>query len=1122
MKDNLIDIFNRSLQTGFVDKAVESEIKYRPQLITNKLIPREKVLSTLIYEFDTCEEFFISVAFVSSGGITALFNTLLSLEKRNIKGRVLVSQYLNFTQPEALRKLSRFKNIELKISTSNNTHTKGYIFKRSNYYNIIVGSSNLTTGALTLNKEWNLKVSGLISSGIVDDLLMEFDSVFKNAILVTQKFITDYEIEYQNNKLYSKILDGPVREAYISEFIPNKMQIEALAKLSYLRNENKSKGLIISATGTGKTFLAAFDAKAFNPKKLLFVVHRLTIAKDALETFRLVFRDKKKYGIFSGEKRELEADFIFSTIQTISKPENYNLFEKNHFDYIIIDESHRSGANSYLKIIDYFKPSFLLGMTATPERTDGFDVFSLFDHNIAYEIRLNKAMEEDMLSEFHYFGITDLIINEDLFEDTKDFKLLNNNEKANKIIEYAKLYGSDNGLTRGLVFCSSNSESKYLSEQFNKSGFKTISLSGDSSDELRSEAIKLLESEDNSIKLDYIFTVDIFNEGIDIPRVNQILMIRPTESAIIFVQQLGRGLRKSVGKDYLTVIDFIGNHRNNYMIPIALYGDTSYNKDTIRKLISEGSKMLPGKSTINFDEISKERIYQSIDSAKLSILSDLKKDYQLLKYRLGRIPMMMDFLKNELRDPMIFVQYSRSYFNFVKKVDPEFKATLVKKQIELLELFANEINNGKRIEESYILRELIINGEASIVNFVESIENIYGYRPNKETIDSIANCINFNFNRKNENIIQLDGNTIKFQNEIVKLLHDTFFKEFLLDSVDFSISTFAKSYSRLLFNHGLIRYNKYSRKDVCRLLNWELDLSGVINGYLTRNETTPCFVTYHKVLDSEDSKNYNDHFINPSIFFWESRTPRQKKSPEIQKVIKSKRILLFIKKDDAEGNDFYYMGDVTIIDGSVIDTIKSSSGKPVVQFKFELNHSVPDNLYKYITEARINNKVITTEKAINEKPIINVDKNRFTIPLYDFYAAAGSFSEMQSNCEFTQIEVDEKYSKNDKYFACKVVGESMNRRIPNGSICIFKKPDVGSRNGKIVLVELRDVQDTDFHSCFTVKTYSSQKSLNEDSWEHTEIVLKPNSTLKDYKEIVLAEEQAKGMRIIGEFIEVLG
>lgn len=925
MNDSFKSDFKKSLETGFLDIDIDSELIYRPKLLVNKKIPREKVLSTIIQELRYCKEFSISVAFVTTSGIAVLFNTLLELEEKGVQGRILVSQYLNFTQPEALKKLLNFKNIELRIATKTNTHSKGYIFKKDNYHNIIIGSSNLTATALTVNKEWNLKVSGLHSSEITNNVLEEFEEDYKEGTLVTPDFISDYEIIYNKTKV-SNIQKEKSPAKVIS---PNKMQQEALKNLNELRIKQKDKALIISATGTGKTYLSAFDVKAVNPKKMLFVVHRLNIAKKALETFSQIFQDKT-LGIYSGDKRELGADFVFSTIQTISKKEHLHKFTKEHFDYIILDESHRSGANSYIRLLEYFKPKFLLGMTATPERTDGNDIFSLFDHNIAYEIRLNRAMEEGMLSQFHYYGITDLKVNNELLENTKDFNLLTTDERASKIIQKANLYGTSNGVTRGLVFCSRNEESKILAKKFTESGYKSISLSGDNTEQERIEAIKLLESDNVNEKIDYIFTVDIFNEGIDIPKINQILMIRPTESAIIFVQQLGRGLRKTEGKDYLTVIDFIGNHKNNYLIPIALYGDTSFNKDSLRKLISEGSRLIPGSSTINFDKISKEKIFESIDSANMKILTDLKKDYHLLKYRLGRTPMMVDFLSNQSRDPFLFIEYSKSYYNFIVKVDKDFTPTLDSEKKVLLELFSKEINNTKRAEESFLLQLLMESYQIEISDFKTSFYSNYGYELSAETLKSVIRNLNFSFVKKDRKIIEIDTQTIRFYNEFLEHLKNQYFKMFLRDSVDYSLRSFDKKYKKEHFKKGLILYNKYSRKDVCRLLNWEKDISSTVYGYRTNNRMTPCFVTYHKSQEIDDSINYNDYFVNPSVFAWESRSNRKLESKEIQNVISSERILLFVKKEDGEGTDFYYMGDCSIIPDSIEQAVMADSKTPIL------------------------------------------------------------------------------------------------------------------------------------------------------------------------------------------------
>jgi superfamily II DNA or RNA helicase/HKD family nuclease/SOS-response transcriptional repressor LexA len=1118
--DKLIQIFNTSLQTGYIDKNVLSETVYQPELLVNQKNPPKKVLSTLLYELENCSAFYISVAFVTKSGVATIINKLKELENRKIKGEILVSQYLNFTEPEALKKLLQFKNIDLRIATTGNAHSKGYIFKNNEHYNLIVGSSNLTAQALSTNREWNLKVSALDESCIVDKVIKEFKSDFQKATKVTTEFILDYEEIYQKQFLVNKNIT--VESLIESEIIitPNSMQIEALENLKNLREDKKNKALIISATGTGKTFLSAFDAKAFKPKKLLFVVHRLTIAKDSLKTFRKVFGKEKTMGLYSGEKRELECDFVFSTIQTISKSSHLEIFTKDHFDYIIIDETHRSGADSYLRLIDYFEPKFLLGMTATPERTDGNDIFQLFDHNIAYEIRLNRAMEEEMLSSFHYYGVTDLVIDNNEIDNKSDFNLLVSSERVNRIIEQANFYGSDNGITRGLIFCSRKKEAIELSNLFNTYGFKTVALTGDSSEEERVKAIEKLESDNLNEKLDYIFTVDIFNEGIDIPKINQIIMLRPTESAIIFIQQLGRGLRKIDGKSYVTVIDFIGNYENNYLIPIALYGDTSYNKDSLRKLITEGSRMIPGSSTINFDEITKEKIFQSIDSTNMQMLSELKKDYNLLKYKLGRIPMMMDFIEHGSRDPYLYVNYSNSYYNFIVKVENDFNLELSKEQLKLLELFSKEINNSKRVEESFILKHLLLVGELSISQFKKSILNLYGYTPSDSTINSCIININFLFIRKNEKIIFIKNNTFQLHSEFLDNFKNSVFKNFLLDVINYSIKSFDKLYKNEYYKNGLILYNKYSRKDVCRLLNWEKDISSTVYGYRTYDGVTPCFVTYHKSDEIDSTINYNDHFINPSTFAWESRSNRKLDSNEIKGVINSNRILLFVKKEDGEGTDFYFMGDVSIIANSIEQSYMPNSKLPVVHFKFQLEQPVIDSIYKYITydkkTMQINNQLLK-ENDVTTVKNKNISKN--LIPLYNFYAAAGTFSEMQSEKEYTLIE-GPKNAKSD-YFACKIVGDSMNKIIPNGSICLFKPDSGGSRNGKIVLVENIDIQDQDFNSAFTIKTYSSEKVVTEEGWEHKSIVLRPNSFDSSYKNIIIDQNNGQQMRVVGEFVSII-
>ncbi|MGL5543093.1 MAG: DEAD/DEAH box helicase family protein, partial [Fusobacteriaceae bacterium] len=457
-----------SLKTGFIDYSFLSREDYLPEILVNSPERKIKVLTTIERELKSCDEFFFSVAFVTRSGVAVLIDIFQELLKRGIKGKILVSQYLNFTEPEALKALLKFSNIELKIVTKGGYHAKGYMFKRGEKYNLIVGSSNFTSTAFSTNKEWNLKVSTTKESYLTKRMLSEFEEEFEKSTLVTPEFIMKYERVYKKAKYQAmakeqdNIMENEVFYRIESEdevpyevvsgniLEPNLMQKEALESLENLREKGEKKALIISATGTGKTYLSAFHVQKVNPKKFLFVVHRENIARAAQKIFEKVIGKRKSMGVYSGNSREISSDYIFSTIQTISRDEHMKKFHPEHFDYIVIDETHRAGADSYKKIMEYFKPKFLMGMTATPERTDGYNIFESFDYNIAYEIRLQQALEAEMLSPFHYYGVKDIYAG----DMETEFEFLNSDERARHIIEKAEFYGCDDGEIRGLVFCS--------------------------------------------------------------------------------------------------------------------------------------------------------------------------------------------------------------------------------------------------------------------------------------------------------------------------------------------------------------------------------------------------------------------------------------------------------------------------------------------------------------------------------------------------------------------------------------------------------------------------------------------------------------------------------------------
>ncbi len=963
-----------AVTTGFVDEQTDSFLDYRPSILTNEPVLNEKVLSTILDELRSCESFFLSVAFITSGGVSSLLGTLLDLERKGIRGKILVSEYLNFTEPEALRKLLQLSNVDLKIARETDFHSKGFLFTHKSYYTIIIGSSNITHGALTKNKEWNLKVTAHKDSELFQLTIREFDKVFSGAFPVNEEYLIKYAFIHQSEKKLRRGLRKAILESEHKKIVPNEMQEMALANLKALRLSGKNKALLVSATGTGKTFLSAFDVMNATPKRVLFLVHRRNIAQKAMESYQTIIGSETTMGLYSGSHRNSKADFIFSTVQTFSREEHLKDFDQDHFDYIVIDETHRASAESYKKILHYFKPKFLLGMTATPERTDGLDVFEIFDYNIAYEIRLHDALAQEMLVPFHYFGISEIELNGQLLDEKATIHDLNRIDRINHIIEKINLFGTDDGITRGLVFCSRNEECAFLSEEFNSRGYKTIALTGISSDDERSRAIDLLETEDLEIKLDYIFTVDIFNEGIDIPRVNQIVMLRPTQSAIIFVQQLGRGLRKREGKSYLTVIDFIGNYQNNFLVPIALFGDRSYVKDNLRKLVNRPEKSIVGASTIYFDIIVKEKIFHSIDTGKLQEKRKLVEEYKLLKGKIGRIPSMMDFVKHGERDPYQYIVKYDSYYAFLLS-QQENIASLNEYDGQLLNFLSKEVLNSIRFIDIHLIQTLLIRDNLTMQAYLDLYYTDTENYPDRTTLDHAIHHINGMFinvsNGKGEKmgkiglsrkyeIVKIEKEGIKIGQSLNTLIQKKDVLNHLLDLCAYSINTLTKQNNDFGNNEFIIN-QRYTRKDVFRILKWDSNPVALnVGGYMIEKDKKNCalFVNYEKEDGISATTKYHDRFTSRNELIWMSKNKRKMNSPDVQTILNQRshnmRIPLFVKKKNIEGEDFYYLGNLNLIENSAIEkSIPDDQGKmvSVVEMSFMLDHPVEKELYDYIVSS---------------------------------------------------------------------------------------------------------------------------------------------------------------------------
>lgn len=471
------ELIYEGIETAFINYNNQSNTAFKPQFISNDYKEGRKVISSIEDELLKCDKFDISVAFITDGGIAPLLQTLKTLEERGIKGRILTTDYLEFSDPKALRKLAELNNIELKMYMTEESgegfHTKGYIFKDKDIYRIITGSSNMTQKALSINREWNTKIVSTEYGEYVKEILSEFESLWNSRYSLNfEDFIETYEINYKIIKNQRKIASLK-KIASLEEYKlqPNAMQIGFIKNLNKLIEAGEKRALLISATGTGKTYASAFALRENNPRKALFLVHREQIAKQAIESYKKIFGNAKTFGLLSGNSKDFETDYLFSTMQMMSKEENFTRFKEDEFDIIVIDEAHRIGANSYQKIIQYFKPKLLLGMTASPERTDGYDVYKEFNHNIAYEIRLEQALEENFLCPFHYFGITDIVFENEVIDDNtnlRDFSKLTCDERVNYIIKQIEFFGHSGTTINGLVFCSSKKEAQVLSEKFNE------------------------------------------------------------------------------------------------------------------------------------------------------------------------------------------------------------------------------------------------------------------------------------------------------------------------------------------------------------------------------------------------------------------------------------------------------------------------------------------------------------------------------------------------------------------------------------------------------------------------------------------------------------------------------
>lgn len=916
-----------------------------------------------------CKSFKFNVAFISFGGYQILAQALETINKNYVKGKILTTSYQYFTDPKVINLIySNFENFEIKIvdkktiknkKVNDSFHPKGYIFEFDDHYKVIIGSVNLTEKALKTNVEWSLLTILKKDEELMQNINEEFDFLWNNTEELKENFIKEYEENYLKIKEKKQLIYSLKLNETKKSIEPNSIQEQALEELTKLRKNNAKRALVIAATGVGKTYLSAFDVKNFNSKKTLFVVHRDEILRKSKESFENVLPNKRT-GIFKGQYKETNYDIVFASKQTLEN--NLNLFNKDEFDYIIIDEAHHAAAEGYRKIMDYFEPNFLLGMTATPDRMDGGNIWEIFEHNIAIDVRLKDAIEKELITTFHYFGISDLsrIDLSDINIENLDkvAKKLMINERVDYIIEKMNLYKYDGEKMHCIAFCANKEHAIYMSNEFNKRGIKSEYLVSGSElkSERRKEIIKKFESDED--ELNVIFAVDILNEGVDIPNINMVLFLRPTNSPIIFLQQLGRGLRKNGNKKFLTVLDFIANHNKSYLIPYAF---ASYNNVVNERYIYDSLKndfKQYENIHIEFDEISKNKIFKSIENVNFNSEKWIKYEYNEFKRIMNNQPIlfMCDYLIEGAPDVIKISKKYKNYLNFLSKIEnrKEFFDMLQCEDFRFCINFLTNMLPLPRINEFAIIFHCIKNNlkEINIEKAKEIIDEITPETDLWSVNHSFRYLNNDFFSNKDDNkkikLFNLKENELFLSENLIDVLKNLKNKEYILDCLEFGIQNFISNFGNIKYSFPFLQIGqRYSMKSAMGI-NQDIRSidslygQGVFSFY---DKDYYLFITLKKEDGIKDSINYQDGIdINSrNTIYWESQNTTKQNSKDGINIIKHKEkqinLHIFIRKYSEINKvtqPFIYLGRADVI---------SYNGEKPIKFKLKLQNRLSDDIY---------------------------------------------------------------------------------------------------------------------------------------------------------------------------------
>ena len=886
-----------------------------------------------------CTSFDFSVSFIKKAGLVLLYKDIEAAVERGCKGRIITSTYQNFTDIESLKSfyalMSRCSNFECHLDYENfhdsgyatlGYHSKGYLFQYDDHREMVIGSSNITRYALLKNIEWDVSVSDNYEAGVFDEAETEFEEKWDATEVLSSELINKYA-----TKLHFAIERWDMDyDLFVAKIKPNYMQKKALKELNRYRAVGVNRALTIASAGSGKTYLAAFDALNFNPKRLLYIVHEGSILRKSLETFQEVFGKNVTYGIYSGTSKESDADFVFAT--NITMCNTLELFSKSEFDYIIIDECHHATAETYKKIIGYFEPEFLLGLTATPERLDNQDVFEMFDHNVPYELRLRDAIANDLVVPFKYYGIRDQLVDYGLSgnEERRMIAQMAKEDHCDFIANQIEKYRPQ-GKLKCLAFCRNVTHARMMCEALGER-YRTAYLTGRNDIGERVRAYNDLQNDTHELEI--LFTVDILNEGVDIPGVNMVLFLRPTESTTIFIQQLGRGLRKYMNKEYVTVLDFIGNsYKRSVQIAFAL-GSLSENFVMEKRLMAslvKDSFMALGLTDygveIHIDDLSKEEILEYIDKENFNAVKYLKQDYFNFKKYIGAefYPRHVDYINNDCAPDLIrFMSIKTqgkknySYYNFLRGIGEENLPLFTNTQVDVAN-YMSGLLPLVRLHEYHIIKCLLDGARSYDEVNVYLAEKIPEYQ--RKELDHALTYLK---------VVKRDGNMLSFSVTI-----DDQFREYIEDLIEYGLTRYLIDNGN---ETGFKLWQNY-RMDQVQLKLLKNPSNNQVGTYYY-DDYVVIFASLKKDLEDADKLNYKDKFLQADLFQWESMTNLPQ--THLDKLSQSRFAHVFIRKVSEENGlvlPFTYVGK-----GRLTNPRKTENGNGTYLFDIHMENELPEYL----------------------------------------------------------------------------------------------------------------------------------------------------------------------------------